>query len=96
VLVEVLDKVAQLLVGHLRLTDRAVEIDVLEDALKRRVLVLERGKSLVEARADVLVEVLVDPLPPRRRWRKERVVVEGGRLGPLLGFLRRAPLSRFS
>ena len=73
VLGEVRDQLAQLLVGDLRLADLAVEVDVLEHAFERRVGVLQRGERLVEAVADVVVQLVADVVPAGLRSGTKKV-----------------------
>ena len=83
-LVEVHDQLAQLLVGHRRLADLAVEVDVLQDPVERPVAVFQLLQRLVQAAPDRLVEMITDLLPARPLRHVERLV-ERRRLGALLG-----------
>nr|WP_255522489.1 hypothetical protein [Blastococcus sp. TML/C7B] len=81
-LVEVHDQFTQLLVRHRRLPDLAGEVDVLQNAVQRPVLMLQRLKRLVELAADTVVCVVADLLPTRADGDVEGLV-EGRRLGAL-------------
>ena len=93
-LVEVVDQLAQALVGDLRLAHDASEVDVGEHAFEGRVDLFHRAQRLVQARPDVLVELVADVRPPGLRRHEEGVAVEVGHLGPLLGLLRGAAESQ--
>ena len=65
VLAEVLDQLPQLLVGQLRLTHRAGEVDVVQHPFEAGVLLFECRQCFVQPVADVVVQLVAQVRPER-------------------------------
>ena len=66
----------------------SVEVDVLQHAFESRVVVFEFSEGLVEAIADLMVQVVSEVLPAGEFGDEEGVLVEVRVVGPLLGLSR--------
>ncbi len=87
VAVEVVDELAQALVGDFALADRPVEVDVVQHPFQPAVLLFEGAQRLVESVADGVVQLVADESPASPGRHEKGVGVELRGVGPLASLL---------
>ncbi len=90
------DQIPELLVRDRGLANLAREVDVLNDALERRVGLFKRGERFVESVTDVVVNLVEEEVPARFGGDEEGFGVEVRQVGPLFCLPLRTPLCQLS